>query len=82
MRQYPLNRWVAGSKKKECSRCGFDFLDSEMAVEERTGLLVCLKCYDPPHPQDVFKSRGSIGTGTPRAVPATEPGATVHNEES
>jgi hypothetical protein len=52
MRTYPKNRWVAGAKKRECDRCGFDFLDTELLTEERTGLKVCPQCYDPPHPQD------------------------------
>lgn len=82
MRVYPLNRYVAGAKKQSCPRCDFDYLSTEMIVEERTGMLVCRQCYDPPHPQDVFKVKAGIGTGTPRSVPATEPGATIHSEES
>jgi NAD-dependent SIR2 family protein deacetylase len=52
MRVYPKNRYVPGAKKKECDRCGFDYLDTELIEEERTGLHVCKNCYDPPHPQD------------------------------
>jgi|GEM_PF-6240917 len=52
MRNYPNNRFVPGTKKRECDRCGFDFLETELIREERTKALVCRKCYDPPHPQD------------------------------
>ncbi len=52
MRVYPTNRYVPGAQKKECARCGFDYLTTELIEEEATGLMVCSKCYDPPHPQD------------------------------
>lgn len=52
MHVYPLNRYVAGDQKDTCARCGFDYLKSQLIEEERTGLMVCNKCYDPPHPQD------------------------------
>lgn len=44
---YPLNRYVPGTYKRECDRCGFDYLRSELTKEERTGLIVCDKCHDP-----------------------------------
>jgi hypothetical protein len=52
MRQWPHNRYVVGARKDTCPRCGFDYLNTELIEEERTGLYVCSKCYDPPHPQD------------------------------
>jgi hypothetical protein len=52
MHVYPLNRYVPGDQKDTCSRCGFDYLKSQLVEEERTGLMVCSHCYDPPHPQD------------------------------
>lgn len=81
MRSYPLNRWVAGAKKQECPRCGFDWLDTEMVVEERTGLLVCRLCYDPPHPQDRVRAKTALGGGIPASTTTAAPGATVYNEE-
>lgn len=45
MRQYPTNRIVWGTYKRECDRCGFDFLRTEM-VKDRYGFVVCPKCYD------------------------------------
>lgn len=53
MHNYPLNRYVPGTYKDTCARCGFDYLHSELIFEERTRSYVCSKCYDPPHPQDV-----------------------------
>lgn len=52
MSNYPLNRYVPGDQKATCDRCGFDYLKSQLVEEERTGLMVCSHCYDPPHPQD------------------------------
>lgn len=63
MRYYPLHRWVAGAKKQECARCGFDFVTTELVFEERTGYMVCPKCYDPQHPQDFKKRKGLGGAG-------------------
>ena len=51
-RIYPQNRFIPGTKKIECPRCGWDFLESELIYEERTKAKVCQKCYDPPHEQD------------------------------
>ncbi len=52
MGSYPTNRFVPYTYKRECARCGSDFLRNELRREERTNLLVCSQCYDPPHPQD------------------------------
>ena len=55
MRQYPLNRWVAGTYKKECARCGWDYLRSELQRDPNTNSLVCFRCIDPP--KRVVKAR-------------------------
>lgn len=55
MRVYPTNRYVAGDYKDTCSRCGWDYLHSELFKEKRTGLWVCSRCLDPVHPQDEVK---------------------------
>jgi protein-arginine kinase activator protein McsA len=62
MRIYPLNRYVAGARKATCDRCGFDFLSTELIEEERTGLMVCSRCYDPVHPQDLKPLTSSPAT--------------------
>ncbi len=49
---YPLNRYVPGTYKRECDRCGFDFLRSQLVVERGTGFIVCKDCLDKPHPRD------------------------------
>lgn len=49
---YPTNRYVPNTYKRECDRCGFDFLRSELYVEEKTLFLVCKDCLDKPHPRD------------------------------
>jgi NAD-dependent SIR2 family protein deacetylase len=59
MRDYPRNRFVSNDYKEECSRCGWDFLHSELVKEERTNLWVCRACYDPIHPQDEIKKRSA-----------------------
>ena len=49
-RFYPLRRWVAGTYKRECDICGFDFLRSEMIKLSddlpTKGLVVCKECAD------------------------------------
>ena len=77
MRYYPLNRWVAGAKKKECPRCGFDFVTTEMVFEERTGQLVCKSCYDPIHPQDLPKHQGATSKGS-----GSTPTEQIYGEEN
>lgn len=57
MRQWPKNRYVPGDEKRACDRCGFDYLKSELRLEERSKALVCWRCYDPPHPQDEARRR-------------------------
>jgi hypothetical protein len=52
MGSYPTDRFVSGTYKRECDRCGHDFLRNQLRKEERTGSIVCEFCYDPPHPQD------------------------------
>ena len=46
-RTYPRNRYVPGTYKRTCDRCGFDFLRNELVKEPNTGLLVCRKDLDP-----------------------------------
>lgn len=57
MKQYPLNRYVPGTYKKECDRCGFDFLRSELQKESDTGSIVCKSCLDPHDEQLNSKKR-------------------------
>jgi len=47
MRMWPTNRFVPGDCKRECPRCGFDLLESELVYEPRTKSYVCQECYDP-----------------------------------
>lgn len=54
MRQYPENRYVPGTYKRECDECGFDFLRSEM-IKDSKGKIVCSACYDPKHPRETPK---------------------------
>lgn len=52
---YPLNRYIKGTYKRMCDRCGFDFLRSELK-KEYTGLVVCKKCYlEKPDQEKGFK---------------------------
>lgn len=37
-----------------CDRCGFEFKNDELR-DEWTGLKVCLKCWEPRHPQTLIK---------------------------
>ena len=49
--------FVPGDAWAECQRCGFDVLSSQLREDGyREGLLVCPKCYDPPHPQDYVQA--------------------------
>lgn len=52
MATYPLNRYVPGTYKRECDRCGFDFLRNQLHVQPGTELLVCSDCLDKVHPRD------------------------------
>ena len=49
---YPLNRYVPGTYKRECDRCGSDFLRIELYREQGTNFLVCKDCLDKPHTRD------------------------------
>lgn len=41
-----------------CQRCGFDIYASELKEDGyKKGMMVCPKCYDPPHPQDYVRVR-------------------------
>jgi len=51
MRQYPLNRYVPGTYKRECDRCGWDYLRTELVREYDTNLLVCPSCLFEPDPR-------------------------------
>jgi len=51
MRQYPENRYVPNTYKRECDECGFDYLRSEM-IKDHLGKIVCPQCYDPKHPRE------------------------------
>jgi hypothetical protein len=46
MRQYPLNRYVPGTYKRECDVCGWDYLRSELK-ERYDGAIVCEKDWEP-----------------------------------
>lgn len=46
------NRYSPGDHWRECDECGFDFLRSEL-VKRRDGAIVCAKCWEPRHPQDL-----------------------------
>lgn len=83
MRQWPKNRYVVGDQKDTCARCGFDYLNSELVEEERTGLMVCSHCYDPIHPQDnrpystaSSTKRGTIGSTNTSTPGTVSPGPT------
>ena len=52
MSNYPSNRYVPGTYKRECDRCGFDFLRSQLHKEEKTGFIVCSACLDIKHEHD------------------------------
>lgn len=41
------NSYKPGDRWKECPRCGFDVLESEL-IEEYTGKRVCKDCCDDP----------------------------------
>ena len=50
------NRWKEGDYWAECQRCGHDVYGSTLREDGYVkGLLVCPKCYDPPHPQDYIR---------------------------
>jgi formylmethanofuran dehydrogenase subunit E len=62
VRVWPRNRFVAGTHKRECDRCGFDFLRSEM-LREWNGKIVCSDCFEEKDPQlevKVHKERNVI----------------------
>ena len=44
--QYPTNRYVSGTYKKECDVCGRDFLRSELK-KRWDGMIVCSRDHDP-----------------------------------
>jgi hypothetical protein len=56
-RIYPENRYVPGTYKRECDRCGFDYLRSQMVEEEDTKLIVCKQCVDIKHPRSYPKRK-------------------------
>ena len=56
MREYPKNRWVAGTYKRECDICGWDYLRSEM-LKTWDNLIVCRKDYEPKHTRLLNRSR-------------------------
>lgn len=48
MRIYPSNRpYKFGTYKRECDRCGWDYLNTELVKEQDTNLIVCRPCLDP-----------------------------------
>ena len=51
MRIYPENRYVAGTYKRECDVCGFDFLRSELR-KRWDGAIVCKEDYEDKHDRD------------------------------
>ena len=63
------NTWRMGDWLYVCQRCGFTRYASEIK-EEWTGLRVCMKCWEPRHPQDYV--RGVLDDQTvPYANPPT-----------
>ena len=44
--KWPDRRYVPSTFKRECDRCGFDYLRNELR-KEWTGAIVCQKCEDP-----------------------------------
>ena len=45
-----------GDNWSTCQRCGFDVYASDLREDGyKPGLMVCPKCYDPPHPQDYVR---------------------------
>ncbi len=57
MRQYPKSRYQGGTYKRECDRCGFDFLRNELQKEADTNAIVCDDCLDEYDPQKHIKKR-------------------------
>jgi len=55
---YPTNRYVPGTYKTQCTRCGFDTLRSKMLKEPDTNLIVCPDCFDPANPRLKPRIRG------------------------
>ena len=52
---FPNSRLKRGSHAVICDRCGFRY-HAEDLKKEWQGLMVCAKCYEPKHPQDLIKS--------------------------
>lgn len=52
-----VERYVRGTWRASCQRCGFDFKASELRKEPGTDLRVCRDCRDPRHPQERIKAR-------------------------
>jgi len=48
MRQWK-NSYTPGTYKRECDKCGWDYLRVQMK-REWNGLIVCADCFDPRHP--------------------------------
>lgn len=65
--------------KSTCPRCGWDFLNTELVAEQRTGQMVCTKCYDPLDLTDVA-IEGSSYTGVQK-VTVTDSGS-IYSEET
>lgn len=69
--KYPYSRYVSGTYKATCPRCGFDYLRSEMK-KEWDGAIVCSKCFDPKHPQEdkqkYFRKPTQLKVDTPRVA--------------
>lgn len=50
--------FIPGSPIAECDRCGFVLRLSDLKPDGyKKGLMVCSKCYDPPHPQEQLRGR-------------------------
>ena len=58
MGNYPLNRYVPGTYKRECDICGFDKLRNEMRKNWK-GLIVCPPCWDPKPEELIIKPHRS-----------------------
>jgi len=59
---YPTYRFVPGTQKYTCARCGCDGVRSEMIKEQHTGLIVHPNCSDPKPLQDYPKHHRTFPT--------------------
>lgn len=53
----PRNYLVYGEWNAICDQCGFKFKASQLR-KRWDGLMTCVKCWEPRHPQDFLRVRG------------------------